>query len=178
VATSTEPQLGAIRLAWWRDRLDEIGVDIDLPDEPRIQAADQILCEFTNGAILSGVAESWMALLDPFPWKEDVARALRQRGEELFWVGSCILGYHNTEALPAGALWSLADGAFHCSDPESREFLLIEARKIELPLRMPRVLRPLTVLAALAKSDALGRGKGGRVATAFWHRLTGRFPQY
>jgi hypothetical protein len=168
-----------IRLAWWRDRLDELGVDIDVPAEPRLQAADRILMEFTNGAILSGIAEAWMALLTPFPWGPEVAAALRERGEELFWIGSRILGCDEPDIAPrAGALWSLADAAFHCSDSMSRDFLLAEARKAvgEVPSRMPREVRPLTVLAALAASDVLQAGRR-RGTAALAHRLFGTIPR-
>lgn len=128
--------------------------------------------------MLAMIANSWAALLDPFPWDEVVADALRRRGELLFAVGSQILGHAGPEAEPAGALWSLADGAFHCSDRQSREFLLAEARAAmaRMPRKMPRDLRPLTVLAALAAHDVLRPGRLSRVAVAMRHRLSGTIP--
>ena len=179
VATSTEPMLGAVRLAWWRERLD----DLDIPDgppigEPRLEAADQYLAwSVTNGAVLSELADAWLLLLHPFPWDDEVAEGLRERGRLLFWIGGRILGCESLDTDGPGALWSLMDGAFHCSDQASRAFLLTEARKINLPRTIARELRPLTVLAAVAVSDARGRGQLARVAAAFWHRLTGRFPR-
>ena len=179
VATSTDPTLGAVRLAWWRERLD----DLDIPDgprigEPRLAAADQYLAwSVTNGVVLSELTGAWLPLLHPFPWDDEVAEGLRERGRLLFRIGGRILGYDSLDTHGPGALWSLVDGALHCSDAPSREFLLTEARKVDLPRRMPRALRPLTVLAAVAASDARGRGQLARAATAFWHRSTGRFPQ-
>jgi len=178
VSTSTDPRLGLIRLSWWRDRLNELYVDIPVPDEPRMQAVDEHLFNFTNGAVLSMIAEAWMPLLDPFPWGEDAANGLRRRGEDLFWIGSRILGHDDTDAVAAGAMWSLADGARHCSDDRSREFLLKEAKAAvaKVQRKMPRRLRPLTVLAAVAASDAL-RGGRGRGSAALVHRLFGTIPR-
>lgn len=177
VASSTDPRLGMIRLAWWRDRLSELYVDIPVPEEPRMQAADEHLHEFTNGDVLATIAESWMPLLQPFPWDEDVANGLRRRGEELFWVGSRILGHDQPDAYAAGALWSLVDAAHHCTDGQSRTFLLDEAGKALAGLsgRAPRRVRPLTVLSALAGADLLGRNRG---MAALTHRLTGAFPRH
>ena len=170
--------LGAIRLAWWRERLD----DLDIPDgppigEPRLEEAERLLVwTVTNGPMLSALADAWLPLLRPFPWDGEVAEGLRERGRLLFWIGGQILGAETSEADAPGAVWSLVDGANHCSDAESRKFLLSEARKMTADLpRMAKPLRPLTVLSAVATSDALGRGRMARVASAFWHRLTGRF---
>ena len=56
---------------------------------------------------------------------------------------------------------------------------LAEARRSlsDVPRRMPRELRPLTVLAALAAHDVLGRGSIGRVGVALAHRLRGTMPR-
>ena len=121
--------------------------------------------------------DAWFPLLEPFPWGERQAVGLELRGRILFGIGARLLGGDAKDAEGAGDLWSLADGADHCSDPESREFLLREARKAGLPSKVPLALRPLTVLAALAAHD-IRRGKGGarRVSAALRHRLQGRFP--
>ena len=44
VATTTEPALGAIRLAWWRERLEDLDAGKLPPGEPRLSAiARQLL---------------------------------------------------------------------------------------------------------------------------------------
>jgi phytoene synthase len=178
VATSSDPRLGEIRLAWWRDRLDDL--DTRGPaNEPRLIAANRYLMPVTTGAALSTIASAWVPLLDPFPWGEHVADGLRRRGALLFLVGGQILGCEGAGAEAAGVLWSLADGAFHCSDPSSREFLLREARRAiaDVPRRISADLRPLTVLAALAAHDLLRRGRLSRVAAGLAHRLRGVIPR-
>jgi phytoene synthase len=179
VATSTDPQLGAIRLAWWRVRLEELDQGAAPPVEPRLlEVARELLARGVTGAELSRLEDAWLPLLDAFPWDERQADGLKLRGRTLFGIGAKLLGGDGRDAEAAGALWSLVDGAAHCSDPDAREFLLAEARHAEVPGKSPRALRPLTVLAALAGHN-LGRGGAGagRVAAALAHRLRGTFPR-
>ena len=179
VATSSDPALGAIRLAWWRERLEELDEGGALPAEPRLrEVAEELLARGVTGAELSRLEDCWLPLLDPFPWGVRQAEALKQRGRTLFGMGAMLLGGDAREAETAGALWSLLDGAEHCSDLESRKFLFAEARRIAIPAKSPRKLRALTVLAALAAYD-FGRGGSGagRVTAALIHRLRGTVPK-
>lgn len=179
VSTSTDPRLGEIRLAWWRDRLDDLDTNGPPPGEPRLQAIHRHLLPVTNGATLSELPIAWAPLLYSFPWGSEAADGLRERGGLLFGIGAQILGNEGVEAEAAGALWSLADGAEHCSDKQSRDFLIAEARTAiaDVPHRMPREVRPLTVLAALAVHDMFRSGRLSRVATAAAHRLRGTIPR-
>lgn len=179
VATSSDPGLGAIRLAWWRERLEELDKGAAPPAEPRLRAvADQLLRRGVTGKELSQLENAWLPLLGPLPWGVAQAEGLKLRGQTLFGIGARLLDGDVPDAEVAGALWSLADGAHHCSDPESREFLLAEARDADIPPKAVSALRPLTVLAALAAHD-VRRGSGGarRVAAALAHRLRGTFPR-
>ena len=178
VTTSSDPALGAIRLAWWHERLEELDEGTPAPAEPRLRAiARHLLERGVTGTDLSLLEDAWLPLLEPFPWGEAQAEGLKLRGRILFGVGARLLGGDRRDAETAGALWSLVDGAHHCSDPESREFLLAEAREAGVPPRVPPALRPLTVLAALAAHDIRPRGGGmRRVSAALAHRLRGKFP--
>jgi 15-cis-phytoene synthase len=186
VTTTTEPALGAIRLAWWRERLEELDTGT-VPAEPRLSAiARQLLGRGVTGSELSKLEDAWLPLLEPFPWGHEVAEGLRLRGRLLFGFGARLLGWEAEDGEAAGAIWSLVDGARHCSDVHSRMFLLDEAKKgiAELPRhRPPQALRGLTVLAAVAAHDAL-RNKpldvGGnlrRLAVATAHHLRGTLPR-
>lgn len=179
VATSSDPALGAIRLAWWRERLEELDSGAATA-EPRLRAiASQLLTRGAAGKELSKLEDAWLPLLEPFPWGEGQAEGLRLRGRILFGIGARLLAGDPRDAEDAGALWSLADGAHHCSDPQSSEFLLGEARNAGLPAKLPRALRPLTVLAALAAHDVLrGTSGAGRVSAALAHRIRGTFPRH
>jgi phytoene synthase len=177
VATSSDPRLGAIRLAWWRERLEQMDGGGDAPAEPRLQAvATDLLPRGVTGAELSQLEDGWLPLLEPFPWTDEQVEALRLRGRILFGIGARLLGGDADRLAGAGAFWALADGAGHCSDSASRQ-LLIEAATAELAsvtTTVPRPLRCLTVVAALAAADLRGASAGGRLLAAVRHRLTGR----
>jgi phytoene synthase len=180
VSSTTEPALGAIRLAWWRERLEELDQG-GVPAEPRLRAiARQLLGRGITGAELSKLEDAWLPLLQPFPWGGEVAEGLKLRGRILFAIGARLLGADPTLTEAPGELWSLVDGAQHCSDLESRELLMTEARKVLAGAtgRMPRLLRSLTVLAAIAAAHLVrGGGSMARVTAALRHRLMGSLPR-
>lgn len=179
VSTTSDPRLGAIRLAWWRERLEELDTAAPPSEEPRLRAiARQLIARGISGNELSRLEDSWLPLLNPFPWGEPEVEGLRLRGRVLFGIGARLLGADAEDGTAAGALWSLVDGAEHCSDPQTRHFLLGEARHgiRLLPPRAPPEIRSLTVLAALAAHDMLRTGNLRRVGAALTHRLRGTFP--
>jgi phytoene synthase len=179
VATTSQPPLGAIRMAWWRERLEELDAGSAAPDEPRLRAVErQLVKRGISGLELSKLEDAWLPLLDPSPWGNSAAEGLRLRGRILFGIGARLLGGSSGEAEAAGALWSLVDGATHCSDAQSRDYLCGAARQAlaEVPNRIPASVRPLTILAALAAHDLGPGGRLGRVGAAFSHRLRGTIP--
>jgi len=187
VATSTDPNLGAIRLAWWRERLEELDGSKEPPAEPRLLAVvRELLPRGVTGSDLSKLEDAWLPLLETLPRGQRAVDGLKLRGRILFGAGARLLDWEPIEAEPAGALWSLVDGATHCSDAHLRIFLLEQAREAirDLPWsKPPRSARGMTVLTALAGHEAL-RNKPldigrdwGRVAVATAHRLRGTFPR-
>jgi 15-cis-phytoene synthase len=179
VASSSQPALGAIRMAWWRERLDELDKALP-PAEPRLQAIQsQIVARGFSGSELSKLEDAWLPLLDPFPWSERVGQGLRLRGRVLFGIGARLLGGDEKDAEAAGVLWSLVDGATHCSDAQSRTYLCEAAREAlsDVPRNLPGRIRPLTILAALAAYDLRPGGRLGRVGVALAHRLRGSIPR-
>jgi 15-cis-phytoene synthase len=167
-------------MAWWRERLDDLSATGASPAEPRLSAvAAELLPLGVTGAELTQLEDAWLPLLDPFPWGERQARGLELRGRILFGIGAKLLGSTTGGAESAGALWSLVDAAQHCSDARSRTMLAQEARRLagDAAQPMPRALRPLTVLAALAIVDLRDGSGTRRVAAALRHRLTGTLPR-
>ena len=181
VSTSSDPRLGAIRLAWWRERLEELGQGKVAPPEPRLQAVMSGLLPLgVGGRELSRLEDAWLPLLELFPWGEAQAEGMRLRGRILFEVGERLLGNGGQDVGVTGELWSLIDAARHCSDRPSREMLAREAGKIlgSLHGRLPSRVRPLTILAALSAADLLREGSGlGRLSAAVRHRLFGTLPR-
>ena len=170
VVRSTQPTLAAIKLAWWRERLEELDQG-KVPAEPRLQdAARELLPQGIAGASVAQLEDGWTALLEEVP---DVRRLL-DRGAVLFRLGARLLGAEiddRTIGL-AGTLYAAADirrrGLGEFQLPETGD------------LKVPRSARPLTSLAALARRD-LRRGPPfepeatpGRAWTLLRHRLRGR----
>ncbi|HEU4705022.1 MAG TPA: squalene/phytoene synthase family protein [Sphingomicrobium sp.] len=184
VKTTSEPALGAIRLAWWRERLEELDSGPP-PAEPRLRsAAAELLPRGIAGRDVAALANGWLRLFEPFPWDVRVTEAIAFRGRHLFALGARLLAVPGEPIEAAGGLWALTDAARHCSDPQSRLMLLGEATAFARGLggtKYPAGLRPLSMLAALAVRD-LGRepfeaeGSPGRIAAMLAHRLSGKLP--
>ena len=185
VRTTKQPMLGHIRLAWWRERLEELGAT-GAPAEPHLQAVErELLSRGIEGAEVAALEVGWAALLDDFPWQLSTIEAVRSRGRVLFAIGGVLLGADSEELRAAGGVWAIVDCARHCSDRESRRSLLREAGRLAeglAGLRYPSVARPLSMLGALALHDIGSvlefepEGTPKRAAWLVAHRLTGRMP--
>jgi len=168
VASSTQPALGAIRLAWWHDALERLDSSAP-PPEPRLQAAaTELLTRGVSGASLARIAEGWAALFD----EVRDAEAIAARGEALFAAGARLLGSNDAQVTEAGRYFALADVARRGLAPP----LAVAIR----PLRIARPLRPLTAFARLAVRD-LRHGEPfepeatpARAMALLAHRWTGR----
>ena len=184
VRTTKEPMLGPIRLAWWRERLEELDSGISAPAEPRLQAVEQeLIPRGVSGKDCAALEGGWLRLFDPFPWTIETSEAIWFRGNLLFGLGARLLGQGSDRVQAAGGLWALVDSARHCSDADSRTMLLGQARTFARALaeaRFETALRPLSMLAALSMRDCRRgepferEGGLGRVMTMLLHRFTGR----
>ena len=168
VEKASDPTLAAIKLAWWRDRLE--GLDKgQVPAEPRLQgAARELLPKAISGGMLSSLEAGWAELLALQPDLQ-IATA---RGATLFQLAARLLGWegHSIVVAPHGRLFAAADFR--------RRGLIREIAidPADLP-KVPRTLRPITGLAALAARD-LARvepeATPGRAFALLRHRWTGR----
>ena len=182
--STSEPMLGQIRLAWWRERLQELDGGA-VPAEPRLRAAAaELLPRGIRGAELAGLEGGWLRLLlDDFPWTVATSEAVWFRGRLLFGFAAALLGERGEAIEAAGGVWALADTARHCSDLKSRALLLDQARSLGRGLgsmTFGQRVRPLSMLAALALRDASRgepmepEGTPARAWTLLRHRVTGR----
>ena len=95
--SSTQPALGAIRLAWWREALERVDGGSP-PPEPRLQAvASELLPRGISGQDLAALEDGWAALLDDEPDSERIAA----RGTKLFVIGARLLGADDPLLSPA-----------------------------------------------------------------------------
>lgn len=172
VTSSTQPALGAIRLAWWREALERLDSSPP-PPEPRLQAvAKELAPRGVTGAMLAALEEGWATLLDEEPDFERIG----DHGAKLFAIGAKLLGASDDRLDPAGRLYSqelvkrrhLA--AVHYPTEQMRQLA---------GHRFPRQLRPLTSLARLAARDVKqapeieSEATPGRAAALLSHRLFG-----
>lgn len=173
VARSTQPALGAVKLAWWRERLQELDQG-QVPAEPRLKsAASELLPKGVTGEMLAGLEDGWATLLEEEPEAERVGA----RGALLFGIAASLLGELDSCLDPAGRLFAYeqAGRAGQASLPPPTKELQALARH-----RFSRRLRPLTAFARLAARDARqaptteAEGTPGRALALVVHRLTGR----
>jgi phytoene synthase len=134
VATTTEPLLGEIRLAWWRERLQELDAGT-APAQPLLEALLAHALPAVSGAELAGLEDRWLGLIG----SEDVPEAHVAGGGTLFALAARLLAGDVAEAAALGRAWSAGDA------PHGRT---------------TAPLRPLRGLAALAGRDA-ARARAG-----------------
>jgi len=186
VRTTREPLLGPIRLAWWRERLEELDSGSPPPAEPRLEAvAHKLLPRGVSGRDCGALTGGWLRLFDPFPWDVETAEAIWFRGNLLFGLGARLIGKADDAIQAAGGVWAVVDAARHCSDQPSRTMLIGRARTLGSGLsriKFSPAVRPLSMLAALALRDCRHgepfehEGAPGRALAMLRHRWSGRLP--
>ncbi|MFC3714177.1 squalene/phytoene synthase family protein [Sphingoaurantiacus capsulatus] len=170
--TTTEPMLGQIRLAWWREQLE--GLDAGKrPAQPVLAAvADHILPAGISGASLEPLEDAYLALLEG-----DLAAYAVSRSR-LFEAAATLLGGDTANAKRLGEGWALVEAARRGSDVDAT--LLNRAADLLAPAA---TARPLIGLAALARRDLAAlragrrpghRGSPGRQARLLWSIISGR----
>ena len=151
----TEAILAQIKLAWWRDRLNEDAADWPL--------GEPLLARLTDWP---GDKRRLVALVDG--WEALMAEHLDHssmeefaRGRSAAWSAlSSALGASSAapEAERAACEWAMADLVMNLGEGDERERALGLARSLSWrTARLPRALRPLAVLHGLARR-ALARG--------------------
>lgn len=135
VVTTTEPMLGEIRLAWWRERLEELDAG-KVPAQPLLAALKAHVLPVVSGAELAGLEDRWIDMLG----HDGVTDAHVAGGGRLFALAARLLSGDAGAAEALGRAWVLGE---------------------DVPARTPGPLRPLRTLAALALRDAV-RARAGQ----------------
>jgi phytoene synthase len=180
VGITTEPMIGLMRLAWWREALERLDRATP-PAEPLLALlATHVLSQDVTGQALSDIEGGWTALIDG---GDDVAlRHGQERGRNLFMAAGRLLGAHDARLAKAGEAWALADLAHRHSDEAIRadaRSRAVDAAKEIAGGGWSRASRPLAALAALAARDAVDpgprrQGSPSRLLRMLALRLTGR----
>ena len=140
------------------------------PPEQRPQGEPLLALLGRTGAALSPLVDGWEALLGEAPLPQaSIAAFAEGRAQALAGLGG-ILGLVGEEPaiLRVGRDWALADLALRLSHPGERDHAVALIGE-GAPLRLPREMRPLTVLHGLAlrdlrRGDAAGGIRGALAA--------------
>jgi len=182
LATGREPMIGRIRLAWWRESLERLD-EAPPPPEPVLEGvARQLLPAGLSGAELARMEQGWSRLLDSGPLSaDDLAGYAADRGGRLFLHSARLLGGDAEGVAAAGEAWALVDLARRSTDLGEAGSAIAAAAARVLPQSWPARLRPLGMLASLARRDMQRLGQGweragapARMLRMLRHRLTGR----
>jgi phytoene synthase len=180
LAGGREPMISRVKLAWWRESLERLDTG-GAPAEPLLKQIEaRLLPTGISGTALAELEEPWLALLEAEPLASEQLGSYAVRGRLLFRLSAAILGGSPTDEVERGGeLWALVDLSRHCADPNEASAALVAARERLAESRWPRALRPLGMLAMLARRDAVraspeALGSPSRALRMVWHRLSGR----
>lgn len=156
VARTTEPMLGQMRLAWWREALNK-----PVAERPRGDAVLDALGQQWAGreAALIAMVDGWEVLASASALgSKEIAAFGAGRGA---FFGALIDNGPRTDqdrVTAAAFRWALADAATAVSDPDERARLIAAGlARGDDGGRLPKDLRGLAVLDALARRS-LRRG--------------------
>lgn len=177
--TTTEPMLGQIRLAWWREQLQ--GLDASAtPAQPVLAAlAAHVLPAGIAGASLEPLEDANLALLDDDVGAYAAARALLFDAALRLLIPAPEAGL-TARARAIGTGWAVAEVAR--AGHAVPEATLDDAAAKLAPAKTPSAARPLFALGALARADLAAlrrgarptpRGGPGRQARLLWSIVTG-----
>jgi phytoene synthase len=146
-----EPVLVQMRLAWWRDTLGS-----PASAWPSGEAVLDALRGWRAPEALAPLVDGWEALLGE-DLDEAAMRAFAGGRGEAFGQLARELGHDPGAANACARQWALGDLAANLSDPGERAAVIELAAGLPPSARLPRALRPLAVLAGLARRS-LARG--------------------
>lgn len=156
VGTTTEPTIGQMRLAWWREAIEKLGSGVAAA-EPLLTALGDVVARGVSADLIAEIEDGWSALLDGEPDPAAIARHGAKRGGYLFLTAGRLLGCEDPALDAAGTGWALADLGHRHSDRHVRAEARAQARAILTPLagrHWPRSTHPLAALTLLAMRDA------------------------
>jgi phytoene synthase len=156
VRGASEPLLGQLQLAWWRDQL-----ALPVEKRPRGEPLLAVLAEWRGEQkALSDLVDGWELLLAESRLEVAALASHGQARAGAMAAAARLLGAgrHADEARRAGLGWALADLAGRLGQgEESAGARELAAQQDWNTARLPRSLRPLTVLYGLAR-----RGRGAK----------------
>jgi 15-cis-phytoene synthase len=167
----SEPLIGQMRMAWWRDALMK-----PAQDRPKGEPLFQELASLQHNIAppLIHLVDAWSALLAAEEWNNDVlAQYAYNRSQGIFGGFAGVLGIPDdmrTKLINIGERWALVDLLSFAKTSQQAD--AINACLPKAPdHRVPRAVRALSMLALSAEQGGGGMAPGLRM---IWHGLTGR----
>lgn len=184
LAGTGDPRLLQIKLAWWREAIEALDSGTVPPEPVLAGLAEHVLPLGVSGGELAELTMGWEHLATDGALSDtDLAGFAALRGGVLFRFSARLLGIEPAAWVErAGEAWALVDLARKSSsEPEARRALEAAAERLGGNRSWPRALRPLGMLAMLARRDAergIGRfepqGSPRRMLRMLGYWLTGR----
>jgi phytoene synthase len=177
IGNSSEPLIGQMRLAWWRDVIAKPAAARP-SGEPLLARLAEIeamgVADITRSAMLA-LLDGWGELLANEDWTPHVLnRYAAARANGVFTAFARMAGVAPmwiAQAELAGREWALADLMTICQTQQQHDAVCAVVNTSEQNYRLPRALRPLSILAFSAKPHAGYKRRGLRL---IFNALTGR----
>ncbi len=177
IKNGKEPLIGQMRLQWWRDVIAKPAVQRP-SGEPLLAALEQLERAGYAGELTSAMVQNihaWDMLLANADWTQPILAAHAEaRGDAIFMAYAHIAQVadrHYPALRQTGRNWALADLAGHCQTQQQYDAVLSGLTGVKGAYRLPRSLRPLSVLSFSAQQHKITIGSGMRLIL---HALTGR----
>jgi 15-cis-phytoene synthase len=171
-AKSTEPLIGQMRMAWWRDALLKPS-DQRPKGEPLFQDLASLGHDISGGMI--NIVDAWAGLLAHELWTHGVLAAFaNDRSAGIFGTmarSAHVDAHTQHKLLLMGQRWALLDAIQYCKTAEEAQSMQSRVPPRAPNYRVPRTVRALSMLALAAEQTRGGMGPGIRL---MWHGLTGR----
>lgn len=134
--------LAQIRLAWWRERLNE-------PAAERPKGEPLLALLGDRAAAFVPLVDGWEALLGEAPLPQTALADFAEGRAKALGALAELFGHPREASERAGRSWALADLALRISHPEERARVAALSAGRSIP-DLPREMRPLVVLHGLA----------------------------
>jgi 15-cis-phytoene synthase len=176
IKNGKEPLIGQMRLQWWRDVITKPAAQRP-SGEPLLAALGQLEHAVDAGELTSAMLkniDAWDMLLANADWTGPVLVAHAEaRGDAIFMAYARLAQLadrHYPALRQAGQNWALADLAGHCQTQEQYDAVSDRLKSKNEAQRLPRAMRPLSVLSFAARQHKISIGSGMRLIL---HGLTG-----
>jgi 15-cis-phytoene synthase len=175
---ASEPLIAQMRLAWWNDVISKPAQDrpVGEPLLAILAAVEEGSPKLNIAPSMLKLVEAWDLLLAHSEWSVNLLHQYAAaRSSAIFgWYMSAVGSSENDNALlhQIGTDWALCDLLGHCrNEIEYHGVKAAQGHALEYR-RVPRSLRPLSIIANAARHLASSsRWSGSRL---IWHALTGR----